>query len=315
MKYGLGPIFLAAVAFLIMIPCSWLIRAASGADRQHRSPIIKTAFPSDVTAAGKEIIRHYAWKDINSTKIIGQRGDGYIIDGGPKTETCRLVAIIDATRLNVVMESFGVPESWMHFRYSSEQDRRRKMEELQHRIARRGFVFSDIDNSITIDYGWVVEQSVSDMKDTAVGLKEEAMRAGYENTRQLNGMITSFVQSMRYWIPPEKRRNHDGQDVFISGVTMPLETLYRGQGDCDTKSILFASILKNFGNANVIFLKGNNHMFAGIRMEPRMYEQYILIKGEKYVLVELTSPWRLGHVPQEHLHALRLKKLEVVPLY
>lgn len=315
MKRLFALFFLFSASLLMTIFCVGLIHGSHGADHQPRSVSPKPSSARVFKVSREEIIRHYSWEDINGSEIIGQRGDRYIVERGSKTETCRLAAIIDAARLKEVVKSYGVPESWLHFRYTSEQDRRRKIEDIQQRIATRGFIYAQDNNTITADYRWFVDHSVSDMRDTAISLKNEAVRVGHQNTRQLNGVIATFVQSMTYRIPPDIRRDHDGQNVFTGGITMPLETLYHGYGDCDTKTVLFASIMKNFEGAEVILLKGNGHMFAGFRMEPRMYEKYILLQGEKYVLVELTTPWRLGHVPQEHLHALRLKKLEVVPLF
>lgn len=315
MKRRSAPFILFSAVLVMTVFCTDLIPTVHCADRRLRAASPKPSPAAVLTVSKEEIIRHYNWEDTNGAEIIDQRGDRYIIDGRSKTKTCRLAAVIDAARLKEVIGSYGVPESWLSFRYTSEQDRLRKIEDLQARIAKRGFIYSPYHHTITADYRWFVDQSIGDMRETAAELKNEAIRVGYENTRQLNGMIASFVQSMTYRIPPETRRDHDGRNILTGGITMPLETLYHGYGDCDTKTVLFAAILNNFEGAGVILLKGNGHMFAGIRMEPRMYEKYILVKGEKYVLLELTTPWRLGHVPQEHLHALRLKKLEVVPLF
>lgn len=181
-------------------------------------------------------------------------------------------------------------------------------------VAEKGFAYLPQRNALKPDYAWIVKNSILDMKETAVRLQAEAKRLGYSDVRRLHGLIASFVQSMPYKIPPAMRSDAGGRKIFIGGVTMPLETLYRGYGDCDTKSVLFASIMKNFRETDVVFLAGNQHMFAAVPMEPRMYDSYIILKGKKYLLIELTQPWHLGHVPREHLNALRLKKLEVMSL-
>lgn len=262
-----------------------------------------------------EVLKRYKWQDINSVKIIEKKGNRFIVDSTSTPEYCRLETTINKARLKNVIESYGVPESWLQYTYTSEQDRRRKTDEIQGRIARYGLHYSKEGNAINTNYRWMVENSVGDMKRTAICLKGEAERLGYQNVRQLNGLIASFVQSLEYRIPPSTRRTPAGQKVVINGVTMPLETLYYGHGDCDTKTVLFASILKNFKGARVILLHGEKHMFAAIRMEPRMYEYYVRINGEKFVLVELTQPWYLGHVPQKNLHSLKLKKMAVLPFF
>lgn len=267
----------------------------------------------DVTLKSN-ITRQYSWQDINSQKVIGQRGDKYIVDDGPIKETCSLITTINTTRLKEVAALFGIPETMMRYSYTSEQDRYHKIEQMKSSIAKHGFTYSVDNNSMNPNYQWIVRNSIRDMKNTALGLTKEAKRIGYTDIRQFYGVAASFVQSLEYRITPTYRRTRDGRKILIGGVTMPMETLYWGCGDCDTKSVLFASIMKNFKDTRVIFLAGNNHMYAAVRMAPRIYDSFITIKGEKYVLVELTQPWHIGHVPQQNLHALRLKKQEVIHL-
>lgn len=311
-KHQPFPKYLLAAILFLMIVYACKDQSANLANRPSGTGSESSSEWTHRSAASDEVVRHYTWQDINRTRNIKERGN---VDGQTTTEKCQLTAKINKTRLKNVVESYGIPESWMHYTYTSEQDRRRKIDEMRCRIAIRGLTYFEEGNTINADYKWIVENSVSDMRDTAISLKDEAVRLGYEDARQLDGLIASFVQSLEYRIPPTTRYNGDGKKVHIGGLTMPLETLYNGYGDCDTKSVMFASIMKNYKGAGMIFLKGEKHIFVGIRMEPRMYEKYVVINGEKYVLVELTYPHPLGKISQNYLHALRLKKMAVVPIF
>ncbi len=96
---------------------------------------------------------------------------------------------------------------------------------------------------------------------------------------------------------------------------MPLETLYRGCGDCDTKSLLFASLMANVPNQHVVFLagkKGNEHLFVGVRGVPRPGERHVTKQGAKYVLIEMTYPWPIGEITDDEWGAYKQGKYKVV---
>ena len=46
------------------------------------------------------------------------------------------------------------------------------------------------------------------------------------------------------------------------GATMPVATLAQGWGDCDTKSLLFASLVRSIDLAEVCFITMDDHLFA-----------------------------------------------------
>lgn len=58
---------------------------------------------------------------------------------------------------------------------------------------------------------------------------------------------------------------------------MPLKILANGFGDCDTKSVLFASLMRHFRNFKDVFIELKNHVFVGVRMNSSRGELYIPI--------------------------------------
>lgn len=92
---------------------------------------------------------------------------------------------------------------------------------------------------------------------------------------------------------------------------MPLETLANGYGDCDTKSVLFGSLLSNFKGTKLILVQSRDHMFVGVKATPRPGDHYVRIRNEYYVLAELTFPWLLGHIPTENWRGLKMKKFKI----
>ncbi len=104
---------------------------------------------------------------------------------------------------------------------------------------------------------------------------------------------------------PTWRVRPGGERILTGGITIPLETLRNGWGDCDSKSLLFASLLAAAGERDVVFFEGNKHLFVGLRLPPRRYDFVVRLRGIPYVLVEATDAWPIGRVPVKVQSGLR----------
>jgi hypothetical protein len=83
--------------------------------------------------------------------------------------------------------------------------------------------------------------------------------------------------------------------------------LANGKGDCDSKTGLVASLLKNFSGARMIGINIPNHYLMGVARVPQRGEAYIEYGGEHYVLLEPAGPGWLppGTVSDYSLDLLR----------
>ncbi len=261
------------------------------------------------------VTRRFAWEDVNTWRLLRVEGDRQIFDARFPALRFTLEVVIDPLRLQKAVESYGFPESWMRYSFRTEEERRRKEKEQTLRCAARGIARDPSPNSLEPDYYWIVERSREDVREAAARLRDVGLQAGYDDLRRFVELSASFVQSLEYRLPPDTRRGRDGVLIRTFGLTMPLETLYNGHGDCDTKSVLFASLLVNLADTRLILLRGANHLFAGVRAQPRRSECFVRIRGETFVLIELTHPWRVGHIPKENWHAVQLKQMEIIPLF
>jgi len=253
----------------------------------------------------------FTWQDVNTRKVVGRKGDTFTLDTSVKPTGLRLTITIDGNRLAEVIDSFGYPDSWREFSYRTEQERREKQEELGRKLKSRGFELVGEDG-IRVDYSWVVAHSRRDMGPVAEGMVAAARDAGYADSRAFSGGVTSFVQSLEYRRPAEVRKNGRGERINSGGVTMPLETLVTRAGDCDTKALLLASILANVRGAGILLLEGNDHVFVGLRMPPRAHDRYVRVQGIEYVLVEVSTPWPLGSIPESVMAGLARSEFRVV---
>jgi len=69
----------------------------------------------------------------------------------------------------------------------------------------------------------------------------------------------------------------------------PIGMLIENKGDCDTKSIAFASLMSNF-DISVIFILLQDHMLVGMAIPAELGDATLVIDGKVYVLAETAGP-------------------------
>ena len=258
---------------------------------------------------GKEVILvKYRWADPHHSGIVKWEGDTAYLD--PKAEE-RLLDVtlrIDPERLEAAKESFGVGKAWLEGGPGAADPAGWIAQ-----AARRGIVvkFEEGRKIVSVDHPWVVRHSTADAKPAAEALTHLWKVKAYSTKRELLAVMASFCQWMEYKTPSSERTNAAGETVITTGVTMPLETLDKGEGDCDTKSLLFASILANVPDQHLVFLTGQGHLFVGVRAVPRKGDHFVEIQGARYLLIEMTSPWPIGRVPGKQMTGWEEKSFRV----
>ena len=117
-------------------------------------------------------------------------------------------------------------------------------------------------------------------------------------------MITTCIQNIEYtWVlqrscEEEKEVVPSGYDCSPwekYGLYSPVEFMGHLKGDCDTRTLLLYTILKNF-NYDVALLISNRyrHSVLGINLPVRgLYKTF---NGKRYVLVETTAKEKLGNL-------------------
>ncbi|MCR9206066.1 MAG: hypothetical protein NXH75_15895 [Halobacteriovoraceae bacterium] len=121
-------------------------------------------------------------------------------------------------------------------------------------------------------------------------------------------LIMRFLQDIPYGIPPTNYKNR-----YIGGLFPPVELLKNKWGDCDSKSLLMATLLsfdKDYFNRLAIILVPG-HALLGIRMVPGPYEKCIRFGGFSYVYAE---PVGLSRTPLGVTNSPYSLSVEVIPL-
>lgn len=88
----------------------------------------------------------------------------------------------------------------------------------------------------------------------------------------------------------------------VETLQTPEKTMEFGQGDCDDQSILIASLLESIGHPTRFIAigfgtAGYQHVFAETKV------------GNKWMPVETTEDWPLGHIPENIQHRIQRRKV------
>lgn len=304
----------ATLALLVLACCIPLPEETGVRPAQRGSRgLLKREPPSE--AEGTQLLR-FGWEDPNSVPILERRGDTFVTDRRTPADRYSVGYQMDLERLRWAQETYGVPDPWTSYSYSSDEERAEKYEAARDRCATRGIRMEMAGDALHLspDGDWIVENSREDLTPLAQSLYDAAAKKGRRDPRGFLGVAASFVQGLEYRIPPDDRNAPDGSRLVTCGVTMPLETLQNGWGDCDTKCFLLASVLSNVDGLPAVFLEGEHHMFIGVACPPRPGDRYVTVQGIDFVLVETTTPWPLGAIPRFIEDGLQANRYRVTPL-
>lgn len=121
------------------------------------------------------------------------------------------------------------------------------------------------------------------------------------SSREYINLVLSWVQSIPY-DTLENRLTSNG-----TGYSPPLKVISDNRGDCDSKSVLAAALLKSLVpgiDINMVFL--NNHALLAANLPHREHEKKITIGSSEFLLLEPTGPALLiaGEVGQQSEQAI-----------
>ncbi|MBL9140468.1 MAG: hypothetical protein JNK53_01260 [Phycisphaerae bacterium] len=165
----------------------------------------------------------------------------------------------------------------------------------------RGLVYDG--ESVRIDYAGLVEQSLPGL----VAVVPEVLRVFPRIANQAGrppevvALVSLVQRGVRYVAIPRQPGWENG------GMRSPLMTLRYG-GDCDSKSVLLAALLRVVNARLPIVLittKGGapipgdseNHMLLGVAIPATECDATIRHQGVDYVLIETTDGWGIGVAP------------------
>jgi plasmid maintenance system killer protein len=105
--------------------------------------------------------------------------------------------------------------------------------------------------------------------------------------RHFLGLLLSFIQEIRYYVPPFSEKGK-----IIMEFWVPPRVLVENFGDCDSNGVTFAALWKNFKKYPLLLIRIPKHFLVGLAIPP-ISEQYLVLKGLRYTLCEVSVPEKL----------------------
>lgn len=122
-------------------------------------------------------------------------------------------------------------------------------------------------------------------------------------------LLLRFFQDFPYGVPPT---TYDRR--LISGLFVPPLVFKNGWADCDSKSLLMATVLSHdpaYRNKLAMILVPG-HALLGLNIFPQVYDETYTFQNKKYVVAEPTG---LGRTPLGRKNSPYSKLLAIEPIY
>jgi hypothetical protein len=178
-----------------------------------------------------------------------------------------------------MISEFGVPKFVFQPYYPADTAIKRRMQ-----VINKG-LFEMENNSIGPDMNKMINyyrpflEPVSQLAEGALG-PDATWRSRAE-------LAIKFVQDIPYSIPP------DEQGVkYTGGVFPPPQVFINMFGDCDSKVVLYSSLLSFMGNYEILIMKETGHVLTGIKGIPMPYDKFYEYRNNQYIMAETAGPGR-----------------------
>jgi hypothetical protein len=180
---------------------------------------------------------------------------------------------------------FGVPRDLYkpYFLKKSVLKRRNK-------IISKG-LFKQTNDVLKPDYIAIAQYYKSYTQSIAGSFIQILVKEKKDSPKNRIEMAMKFVQDIPYGVPEISDTTWE-----TGGLFTPPEVLIRMYGDCDSKAVLFASLIGNlFDEAEMLFLfTSNKHALTAIKGIPEKGQSYVQVGTDKYIITDVSGPKRLA---------------------
>lgn len=136
------------------------------------------------------------------------------------------------------------------------------------------------------DHLRIMQQSLSDIAPVATAIKQQLPNA---STRDYIAFISSWLQQIPY-SSLEDRSNG-------AGFSPPLKLLRENRGDCDSKAVVLAALIRLLSpDTKIVILYLPKHAMLGIEVPQEQLQQAdetVTLQGTRYLLADATGPANL----------------------
>ncbi|MCH8536196.1 MAG: hypothetical protein LAT66_00370 [Alkalimonas sp.] len=135
---------------------------------------------------------------------------------------------------------------------------------------------------IMVDHQRIMQQSMPDLMPIAMSLQQ---KFPYTTTRELSQFLLDWIQRIPY------QQLTDRAASGGEGFSPPLRVIQQHQGDCDSKAVLMAALLKLLvPDVRLAIIYLPNHAVLAIGMQANDDDLQLELEGQNYVLADPTGP-------------------------
>ena len=162
-------------------------------------------------------------------------------------------------------------------------------------------------NSIIPDYERLVLRYYPLMEKVADAFDDNNL-----TQRQIANKILNFLQSISY----NSLQQRDLE--YFTGFFTPPTLFYKNEGDCDSKSVAFLSIINSlFSNTKAILILIPGHALIGLELTSQEKDQKLEHNGVHYILAEVAGPAVLpfGSISAKSIAAIKKKEIDQIIVF
>ncbi|MFT7433768.1 MAG: hypothetical protein ACI9TY_001411 [Alphaproteobacteria bacterium] len=167
---------------------------------------------------------------------------------------------------------------------------------------KRYYNYNAKNNSIRPAHGKIAKRYVIAMRPVAKALLDEVRG---RSSREITNHVLHFIQSIPY-DTLEDARSSNG-----AGFQTPYGLIHGNKGDCDSKSVMFAAIMRNiYPYARIVVIYVPGHALVGFDYSKGKNDYALQIEDTTFVLAEPVGPRMisLGQVTPRALSVMRQRK-------
>lgn len=142
--------------------------------------------------------------------------------------------------------------------------------------------FNPQGTAVIVDHRRIMQHSMADLMPIAEALQQ---KFPYTTTRELSQFLLDWIQRIPY-------QQLDNRSVSRGdGFSPPLHVVQQHQGDCDSKAVLMATLIRLLlPNVRLAMVYLPNHAVLAIGMQASGGDFQLMLEGNSYVLVDPTGP-------------------------
>lgn len=149
-------------------------------------------------------------------------------------------------------------------------------------LRERYYIKDQTDRYYMPDHARIIRDYVGPMRPVGKAIVDQS---GARDTRQTADAVLNFIQAIPYDLL-EDRTTSNG-----AGFTTPFGLLLQNRGDCDTKTVALAAILRGlYPKLRMMVVYTHQHAFIGLAVPAQSGDRIITVNRRTYVLAEPAGP-------------------------